>query len=261
MPDVLRTDDGAVRTLTLNRPDARNALNMGLLKALRTELKAAAAETGIRCLVLTGAGKGFSAGADVKEWAEVAAKGGGGAAYDWVGEAHAMVQEVAAFPVPTLAVLNGTAVGAGLDMALACDFRFAAEEATFICAYTRMGYNPDAGGTWFLPRLIGLAAAKRFVYTAEPWTAAQALAAGMLTEVHPLATLAAAGQAFAARLANGPTVALRQDKALLEAAFGRSLAEQLKAEKASGDICGKSKDAAEAIAAAVEKRAPRFTGA
>lgn len=261
MPEVLRSDDGAVRTLTLNRPDARNALNMGLLKSLRAELKAAAEAKGIRCLVLTGAGKGFSAGADVKEWAEVAAKGGGGADYDWVGEAHALVQEVAAFPVPTLALLNGTAVGAGLDMALACDFRFAAEEATFICAYTRMAYNPDAGGTWFLPRLIGLAAAKRFVYTAEPWTAAQALAAGMLTEVHPAASLAGAAQAFAAKLAAGPTVALKHDKALLETSFGRSLAEQLRAEKLAGDACGKTKDSAEAIAAAVEKRPAKFVGA
>ncbi len=259
MNEVLCADEGAIRTLTLNRPDARNALNLGLLKALRAELRSAREAPTVRCLVVTGAGKGFSAGADVREWAAVAAKGI--ADYGWVGEAHAAIEELATLPVPTIAWLNGTAVGAGLDMALACDFRFASDEASFTCAYTRMGYNPDAGGTWFLPRIIGLAEAKRFVFTGDPWTAAEALAKGLLTEVHPVATLGAATRAFAAKLAAGPTVAIRQGKALLDTAQNRSLRDQLAAEHAAGDICGRSKDAAEAIAAAVEKRSPHFIGA
>jgi 2-(1,2-epoxy-1,2-dihydrophenyl)acetyl-CoA isomerase len=259
MAEVERSDEGAVRTLTLNRPDVRNALNLSLIKSLRVELKVIRDASSVRCVVLTGAGKGFSAGADVKEWAEVAARGV--ADYGWVEETHAMITELASLPVPTLAWLNGTAVGAGLDMALACDFRFAAEDARFTCAYTRMAYNPDAGGTWFLPRIVGLAEAKRFVFTGEPWTAAEALAKGLVTEVHPSVTLGEAVRAFAARLAAGPTVAIRQSKALLESAHTRSLADQLKAERAAGEICGKSRDSAEAIKAAVEKRTPVFVGA
>ncbi len=134
---LLRHDDGAVRCLTLNRPQARNALNFRLLNELRRELDLAMEDKGVRCLILAGAGKGFCAGADVFEWAEVAASGRA-ADYDWVAEAHALVAELAAFPRPTIAVVNGAAAGAGVDLALACDFRFAADDARFICAYTRM---------------------------------------------------------------------------------------------------------------------------
>ncbi|MSP83593.1 MAG: enoyl-CoA hydratase/isomerase family protein [Alphaproteobacteria bacterium] len=259
MAEVERSDDGAIRTLTLNRPDARNALNLSLLKGFRAELRATRDAPSVRCVVVTGAGRGFSAGADVKEWAEVAAKGV--ADYGWVEETHAMIEELATLPIPTIAWLNGTAVGAGLDMALACDFRFAAEDAKFTCAYTRMAYNPDAGGTWFLPRIIGLAEAKRFIFTGDPWSAAEALARGLVTEVLPSATLGDAVRAFAAKLAAGPTVAIRQGKALLDTAHTRSLREQLAAERKAGDICGESQDAGEAITAAIAKRAPNFVGA
>lgn len=255
---VERVDEGAVRVLRLNRPDARNALNMALLKAIRAELGAAAKE-GVRCLVLTGNGKGFCAGADVKEWSELAEKGVPDA-YDWVGEAHAMMVELHDLAAPSIAMINGTAVGAGLDMALACDFRFASADARFRCAYTRIGYNPDAGGTWLMPQLMGLEAAKRFAFTGDMWSAEEARDNGLLTEVHAAAALEEATMAFARKLGSGPSVAIRLTKALINGAATRSLADQLKEEKKAGEICGKTEDSKEALRAAVEKRDPVFKG-
>jgi 2-(1,2-epoxy-1,2-dihydrophenyl)acetyl-CoA isomerase len=251
-------DDGAVRTLALNRPEVRNALSKPLLQALRAAL-AKAVRDGVRCLVLTGRGKSFSAGADIAEWAE-AEKSGASGGYGWVEEAHGLVAEAAAFPAPTLALLNGAAVGAGLDLALACDFRFAADSAKFICAYTKMGYSPDAGGTWLMPRLIGLEAAKRFAFTGETWLAPRALERGLITEIHPADALEAAGLGFAQKLAGGPTVAIRHAKRLMQSADTRSLAQQLVEERKAGDDCGRSEDAKEALAAAVERREPAFKG-
>jgi 2-(1,2-epoxy-1,2-dihydrophenyl)acetyl-CoA isomerase len=255
-----QSNDGALRILTLNRPDQRNALNLPLLKALRAAFGEAASDRSVRAIVLTGAGKAFSAGADIAEWAE-AEKSGKLEGYGWVDESHALVAEVFEFPKPTVALLNGAAVGAGLDLALACDFRFAADTARFSCAYTKMAYPPDAGGTWLLPRLIGLAAAKRFVYTGEFWSAAEAKAAGMVSEIHPAETLTKAAMDFARRLASGPTVATAEAKKLLHDAGRRDFRSQLAAEHEAGERCGRSEDAREALAAAVAKREPVFKGA
>ncbi len=255
-----QSNDGALRVLTLNRPEQRNALNLPLLKALRSAFAEAARDRSTRAVVLTGAGKAFSAGADIAEWAE-AEKSGKLEGYGWIDESHALVAEVFEFPKPTIALLNGAAVGAGLDLALACDFRFAAETARFSCAYTKMAYPPDAGGTWLLPRLIGLAAAKRFIYTGEFWSATEAKAAGMVSEIHPAEKLTQAAMDFARRLASGPTVATAEAKKLLHAADKRDFRAQLGAEREAGERCGRSEDAHEALAAAVAKREPVFKGA
>ena len=177
-------DADGVRTITLNRPERRNALNVALLEALRAALADAAAEEAVRVVVLAGAGKGFCAGADVTEWSE-AVDGADDTGLRWERNAHALVQELHDLPKPTVAVLQGAAVGAGLDLACACDFRVASEDAVFFCAYTWVGYNPDAGGTWLYPRLMGLEAAKRFVYTGERWDAATAHVRGLVSEVVP----------------------------------------------------------------------------
>lgn len=257
--DVIRiSDDGAVRIITLDRPEVRNALNLEMLRMLRGALRAADTAA-VRCLVLTGTGKAFCAGADIAEWADAEASGEL-SSYPWTDEMHALVAELAAFPKPTLALLNGAAAGAGLDLALACDFRFAADTARFVCAYTRMGYNPDAGGTWFLPRLVGLEAAKRFAFTGEIWSAAEALARGLVTEVHAAEVLESTGRSFATKLAAGPTVALVQTKRLMAESATRSLPDQLAEERRAADICGASADAKEALAAAVARRDPDFKG-
>lgn len=256
---VLRSDDGAVRTLTLNRPEVRNALDTELLAGLLSELRDAAADPEVRCLVLTGAGKGFCAGADVKAWVEEGPEADAGPS-PWVELAHALVTELAAAPLPTVALLNGAAVGAGLDLALACDFRIAAAEARFACAYTWLAYPPDAGGTWLLPRVIGLERAKRFVYTGELWDAETALANGLVSRVVPLPDLTAAGAALAAELASGPTVAIGHAKRLLDSSHSRTLPEQLREEAAAGQACSRTDDHREALAAAAERREPRFRG-
>jgi 2-(1,2-epoxy-1,2-dihydrophenyl)acetyl-CoA isomerase len=254
-----QSNDGALRILTLDRPDSRNALNLPLLKTLRAAFREAAGDRQARAVILTGAGKAFCAGADIAEWAE-SEKAGTLESYGWTDESHALVAEVFEFPKPTVALLNGAAVGAGLDLALACDFRFAADTARFSCAYTKMAYPPDAGGSWLLPQLIGLAAAKRFVYTGEFWSAAQAKAAGMVSEIHPTDTLSDAAMAFARRLAAGPTIATSEAKKLLQAAGSRDFRGQLAAEHEAGLRCGRSADASEALAAAVAKREPVFKG-
>ncbi len=257
MDVLLRTDDGAVRTLTLNRPEARNALDLALVSALRHEVAAAAADPSVRCIVLAGAGKAFCAGADVKAWSE---QGPQQEEDPWVAEAHAAVLELASASLPTVALLNGAAVGAGLDLALACDFRIAADVARFACAYTWMAYPPDVGGTWLLPRVVGLTQAKRFVYTGEFWDAETALERGLVSEIVPLERLAERGAELGRELAAGPTVALGHAKRLLDSAHERTLAEQLEAERAAGEACAHTDDHREALAAAAERRQPVFRG-
>jgi len=256
---ALVADDDGVRTITLNRPERRNALNVALLEALRAALDGAATDSSVRSVVLAGAGKGFCAGADVTEWSE-AVDGGDDTALRWARNAHALLQELHDLPKPTVAVLQGAAVGAGLDLACACDFRVASEDAVFFCAYTWVGYNPDAGGTWLYPRLLGLEAAKRFVFTGERWDAATAEARGLVSEVVPGDELAAAGARLAAELATGPSVAIGLAKGLLQTSSTRTLGEQLEAEKAAGKICAETEDHKEALAAFAEKRSPVFRG-
>ena len=259
--DVIEIEDrGPVRMVFLNRPSVRNAINVRTLLALRKAVREAERAEGVRTLVFGGRGQAFSAGADVKEWAEMNAGRNAHPDHDWVGEAIQLVQEVAQLPKPTIAMIDGAAVGAGLDMALACDFRIASEKAKFICAYTWIGYPPDCGGSWLLPRLIGVEAAKLFVYTGDTWDAAKAKEAGMVTEVTRREDLEQRVMAFAGKLAGGPTVATGLAKQLIDAAHRRSFPEQLAEEQRLGRIAAQTADHREGLAAANEKRMPVFTG-
>jgi 2-(1,2-epoxy-1,2-dihydrophenyl)acetyl-CoA isomerase len=258
MSTIETEDNGAVRTIAINRPERRNALNFDTLVLMRAAIAEARARTELRALIITGRGGAFCSGADVREWAEKKAKGERGG--DWVGEAIQLMQDVFEFPKPTVAMIDGAATGAGLDLSLACDFRFASDRGRFICSYTRVGFSPDAGSSWFLPRLIGIERAKRFVYSGESWNADTALANGLVTEVHAQAELLQATVAFAERMAKGPTVAIGQAKALIDNAHRRSLAEALREEQKSGKICGQTEDHHEGLRAANEKREPVFVG-
>lgn len=261
MYDFVETErHGAVGVIAMNRPQARNALAMGLTIELRRALREAAEDKSLRALILTGRGGAFSAGADVKEWAN-GKEDNPWPDMNWMEEALKLVQQVHDMPKPTIAMIDGAAVGAGLDMALACDFRYASDKAKFICSYTNVGYSPDCGGTWLMPRVIGLEAAKRFAYTGELWTADVALANRMVSHVSPRETLWAETLAFAEILAAGPTVAIAQAKKLMNSAHSRSLSDQQLEEVAAGKICATTKDHAEGLAAANERRAPRFIGA
>ncbi|TXH35521.1 MAG: enoyl-CoA hydratase/isomerase family protein [Rhodospirillaceae bacterium] len=261
MTELVEIEDRkAVRIIAINRPEVRNAINTGVLLGLRKAIKQAAKDENIRAVVITGRGGAFSGGADVKEWSDKKKGIDPHPDHDWVEEAIQLVQEVARLPKPTIAMIDGAAVGGGLDIALACDFRIASTKAKFICAYTRVGYPPDCGGSWLLPRLIGLEAAKLFVYTGDLWDAAKAKSTGMVTEVVTPEELEAATMALAGRLAGGPTVATGLAKHLLDAAHRRTFAEQLAEEERAGKVCAKTADHAEGLAAATEKRAPQFVG-
>jgi 2-(1,2-epoxy-1,2-dihydrophenyl)acetyl-CoA isomerase len=260
-PPVIEIEDrGPVRVIFLNRPEARNAINVRTLLALRKAVREAEQAESVRTLVFGGRGQAFSAGADVKEWSELNAGRNPHPDHDWVGEAIQLVQEVARLPKPTIAMIDGAAVGAGLDMALACDFRIASERAKFICAYTWIGFPPDCGGSWLLPRLIGIEAAKLFIYTGDTWDAAKAKGAGMVTEVTSREDLDARVMALAEQLARGPTVATGFAKQLIDQAHRRSLPEQLAEEQRVGRICAATADHREGLAAANEKRMPVFSG-
>lgn len=259
-PSSLLTQvEAGVAWVTLNRPEQRNALDIPTLKQLHATLEAYNTDPAVRVVVLTGTGRSFCAGADLAEWAEAEARGAL-ETYGWTETAHALMQCLHRLDKPTIAAINGTAVGAGMDLSLCCDLRLAAQSARFKAGYTSMAYSPDAGASWHLPRLIGSELAKRLLFLDELWGAERALAAGLVGEVVADDQLATATAELAARLAQGPTFAFTQAKRLIRDGASRTLAEQLAAELAAGLLCGRSDDGAEALRAATEKRPPRFTG-
>ena len=255
---LVRQHDG-VAWLTLNRPAQRNALDVPTLRALARELARLQEDTSVRCVILTGAGKAFCAGADLAEWAAAEARGAL-ETYGWTELAHQVMVALHSLPRPTIAAVNGSAVGAGMDLALCCDFRVAARTVKFRAGYTRMAYTPDAGASWHLPRLIGEQRAKELLFLDEPWDAERALQAGLVDSTWPDQEMQAAADALGVRLAEAPTFAIAQAKHLLRESPSRTLAGQLEAELQAGVRCGRTEDAREALAAVAERRAPRFSG-
>lgn len=251
-------EDGIAR-ITLNRPQHRNALNIPTLNALQEALSAYENDSAVRAIVLTGAGRGFCAGADLAEWAEAEASGRL-ETYGWTEAAHALMARLHQVGKPTIAAINGTAVGAGMDLTLCCDFRIAAASARFKAGYTSMAYSPDAGASWHLPRLIGDEEAKRLLFLDDAWSAERALAAGLVGQVVADEEVLTAAGELAGRLASGPTFAFSLTKRLIRDSAGRTLVEQLEAERAAGLLCGRTEDAREALSAAAEKRSPNFQG-
>jgi len=256
---LLSQVEAGVAWITLNRTAQRNALDIPTLKKIHELLDAFNADPAVRVVVLTGSGRSFCAGADLDEWAEAEARGAL-ETYGWTETAHALMTRLHSLEKPTIAAINGTAVGAGMDLTLCCDLRIAAQSARFKAGYTSMAYSPDAGASWHLPRLIGVEQAKRLLFLDELWGADRALDAGLVSDVCADDQLHTAASELAARLAAGPTFAFAQTKKLMREGADRSLPEQLKAELAAGLLCGRSEDGNEALRAAMEKRAPRFIG-
>ena len=248
-----------VKWITINRPRQCNALTVDVLKQLTENIRTAAADVSVRCLVLTGANGSFSAGADIQEWADAERKGNL-ETYGWIEQAHELIAILNEFQKPTVAIIDGAAVGAGLDLALACDFRIASRASRFKAGHILMAYSPDTGGSWFLPALIGLQKAKQFIFLAEQWDTSQAFQAGLITKVIDDEALDNVAITFTNKLAQAPTFAIGHSKKLLHSSYRHTLAEQLELEKAAGLDCGHSKDAIEAIKAFREKRPPVFTG-
>ncbi|MGY2261643.1 enoyl-CoA hydratase/isomerase family protein [Pseudomonas sp. SDO55104_S430] len=256
---LLTQVEAGVAWITLNRTAQRNALDIPTLKKIHELLDAYNADPAVRVVVLTGSGRSFCAGADLDEWAAAEARGEL-ESYGWTETAHALMTRLHSLEKPTIAAINGTAVGGGMDLTLCCDLRIAAQSARFKAGYTTMAYSPDAGASWHLPRLIGSEQAKRLLFLDELWSADRALAAGLVSEVCADDQLHGVASELAARLAAGPTFAFAQTKKLMREGADRSLPEQLKAELAAGLLCGRSEDGNEALRAAMEKRAPRFIG-
>lgn len=253
-PVIYALSDG-VAVLTLNRPEVMNALTGALRAALLAALLRARAEA--RVIVLTGAGRAFCSGQDL-----IDAQGLGAGDFERVlnEEYVPLIRAITEAPMPVIAAVNGAAAGAGANLALACDVVIATESASFIQAFTRIGLMPDAGGTYWLPRQIGMARAMGAALFAEKVSARQAADWGMIWEAVPDEGFAAHIAARAAALARGPGLALSAVKQALRASPDNDLAGQLALEARLQGRLGATQDLAEGVAAFLDKRAPRFEG-
>jgi 2-(1,2-epoxy-1,2-dihydrophenyl)acetyl-CoA isomerase len=256
---VLLDVEGAVATITLNRPAARNSLTVEMKTGLLETLRRCADDGAIRCVILTGAGQAFCAGQDLREHADLLDRGG--APLDTV-RAHynPIISGIATLPKPVIAALPGVAAGAGASLAFACDFRIAARRASLMMAFARVGLSADSGASWTLQRLAGAARATELLMLAEPVTAEQALAMGLLTEVVDDADLDARTRDLAGRLAAGPTAAYAAIKESLLHAAAHGLADSLEKEAELQERLGQTRDHAAATAAFLRKEQPVFEG-
>jgi 2-(1,2-epoxy-1,2-dihydrophenyl)acetyl-CoA isomerase len=247
--------------VTINRPDRLNALNSEVANELQTAIKAAV-EDGARAIVLTGAGRAFCAGGDLREMQEIASQAGDvGAFFDEpLRELNDLVLLMRKTPVPILAAVNGVASGGGCNLALACDLVFAGESAKFNQAFIKIGLSPDIGGTFILPRLVGWKRAAELMFTGDMVSARDAYEMGMINGVVNDAELMSHVISLAQRLAGAPTAAIGQIKLLLEASAVNDYGGQLELERQAQMQSGKTKDFVEGVTAFLEKRQPKFTG-
>lgn len=259
---VDRSRDGHVLTLTLNRPDALNAFDIALREELREALEAAAADDDVRCVVLTGAGDAFSAGGDVSQMSDRLSAGVTAAEYEAHvdGTAHETLRTLYRLPVPTIAKVDGIAVGMGLSVALACDLVFASDEARFGAGFRNVGLGPDTGLSYLLPPRVGPQVTLELLYTGEPIDAATADEYGLVNRVLPADELGSAVEDLARDVGNGPTQALIRAKNLVLNNIDRGFEEALNAEAAQQALLYTTDDHREGVRAFEENRSPEFEG-
>ena len=258
---ILSEMHGAICVLTLNRPDRLNALTVEVAKDFNAAIHEAL-ERGARCIVLTGAGRAFSAGGDLREMQEIAGREGRVEAFfdeplRILNESIVLIRQT---PVPFIAAVNGVASGGGCNLALACDLVIAAESAKFNQAFVKIGLVPDCGGTFILPRLVGWKRAAELMFTGDLITAQRAAEMGMINSVAADGELMSQVMAMAEKLANAPTAAIGHIKKLLEASAKNDYGSQLDLERQAQIEAGKTKDFIEGVSAFLEKRPPRFVG-
>ena len=257
MPDTIALEQAnGVLTITLNRPDVLNAVNDLLAKELQDALRQGARDAAVRCLILTGTGRGFCSGADLRDRA--------GAITSYREHLQAtfnpVILAMRTIEKPVLAAVNGVAAGAGCSLALAADLRVASDRASFIELFSRIGLVPDSGSTWFLPRLVGLGKTLEMTYTGDPVDASEALRIGLVNRVVPHDELIAKTMELAGRLAAGPTKAYGLTKRAITYALGATLEQALEYEAQLQDVAGATADHREGVAAFLQKRQPKYEG-
>jgi 2-(1,2-epoxy-1,2-dihydrophenyl)acetyl-CoA isomerase len=258
MTDGLRVEiDGPVATLTLDRPEALNALTVPMKVALREALERIAADRSVRAVILTGAGRGFCAGQDLAEREQPDA-----APLDVeVRERYnPIIRALRSMDQPVIAAVNGVAAGAGASLAFACDVRIAAEGARLVLAFGRIGLVPDSGATWFLPRLVGRARAAEMALVGDAVDAADALRIGLVSKVVPAEALLAEARAIADKIAASAPSAIARTKHALDRSWSLDLDSTLDDEARLQGEAGATADHAEGLTAFREKRPPRFSG-
>jgi len=254
--------EGAVAAITLNRPDAANALTVQAKEELLAAVRQCGADPQVRAVILTGAGRAFCAGQDLREHADSLASDERGSTPLETVRRHynPITAAITGMPKPVIAAVNGVAAGAGASLAFACDFRIAAASASFLMAFARIGLGADSGASWTLQRLAGAAVAAELLMLAEPVSAQQALDLRLVTSVVPDEELAGAASALARRLAAGPTAAYAAIKDSLLFAAGHGLAQSLEHEADLQEQLGCSSDHRAATMAFLAKQQPAFEG-
>lgn len=258
------SNQGAVGIITLNRPEARNALNPEMFQELSSAIQGCR-DPDMRAVIITGSGGSFCAGADVKDFVNQLENSGPEGLHQHLKHLADAFHRHVIIPIrqldkPVIASIDGVAAGGGLSLALACDLRVASDSARFLMAYGNIGATADGGSTYLLPRLIGTARAMELYLSDQPIGAQRALDLGLLNQVFPTAELERSTLEFAARLAQGPTVAYGRVKALFDSSWDASLAGQLDAETEYISNITMTDDFQEGIKAFAEKRSPRFQG-
>lgn len=257
---LLEAKHEGIATLVMNRPDRLNALNNELSVALNEALGHLAHDEGVRVVVITGAGRAFCAGGDLGLIGKGRQSGATQQLEPLLRSGMQAVLKIRTMPQPVIAVVNGAAAGAGMNIALAADIRIAAEEATFGQNFAKVGLFPDFGGTYFLPQLVGPSKAAELFYTGDMIDANTALSLGIVNKVVPAAQLEAEVKALAQKIAQGPPVAIRAVKKTIFGSEKKRLSEALEQEVQEQIRCYLSEDCNEGIRAFFEKRPPRFQG-
>ena len=247
----------AVGKITLNRPEKYNSIVREMALSLHNTLENCKSDDSIRCILITGAGKAFCAGQDLKEAIDPQ-----GPEIEQIVREHynPIIKRIREIEKPVIAAVNGVAAGAGANLALACDIVTATQSAKFIQAFSKIGLIPDSGGTYFLPRLIGLPKATAFMMTGEPVSSEKAEALGMIYAVYEDAEFESKILELARSIAAMPTKGLGYTKRLLNQSFNNSLEDQLDLEASTQSLSAHADDHKEGIQAFLEKRTPKFTG-
>ncbi len=258
---VLSSLEEGVLTVTLNRPEVYNAFNTQMLTDLGQTLRQAERDDRVRVLVITGAGRAFCSGQDLKNLDELAPNGQTPHFGEWIRRNYnPLIIRLRALEKPVLAAVNGVAAGAGMSLALACDLRIASEQASFSQAFAKIGLVPDSGSLYFLPRLVGYSKALELCWTGDSISAQEALRLGLVNQVVPADELMAATRQLAIRLAQGPAKAIGLIKRGMNRSLVADLESVLEYESYLQEIAGRTQDFQEGVAAFVEKRPAKFKG-